>query len=346
MAENPPLVTDDFFQILMKNFGTTYHTYPVESLIDLKSFCVIKPAGGPQLEGQMSELEQDIWAEWLLKRRFSGNREQMKAVLSYLYLVRNTVLDHAGLSDGETLLDVGCGDGLIAFGALEKVKTSKVIFSDISQDLLDHARVAADEMQVAGRCSFINASADDLSAIPDASVDVVTTRSVLIYVPAKQKAFDEFYRLLKPSGRLSIFEPINRFGWPEPPQLFSGYDVSPIIEIADKVKALYLRLQPLETDPMLDFDERDLLLFTEKAGFKEIHLELRAEIKPPTELADWDSFLHVAGNPKIPNLEEAIAQTLTPAEADRFIAHLRPLVEGRHGTARSAAAYLWAVKNT
>jgi len=293
----------------------------------------------------MSDSKQDIWAQWILQRRFGGDRERLKAdLINCLYPIRDKVLSHADLSADETLLDVGCGDGLIAFGALDKVKASKVIFSDISQDLLDHAQTIARELQVANRCEFIHASADDLSPIPDASVDVVTTRSVLIYVSAKQKAFAEFFRVLKPTGRLSIFEPINRFCWPEPPQLFSGYDVTPIVEIAEKVKALYLRLQPPDTDPMTDFDERDLIVLAEKAGFEEIHLELQVEIKPPTEISDWDAFMRVAGNPKIPTLEEAIAQTLTPAEAERFVAHLRPLVDAKQGTARSALAYLWAIK--
>lgn len=293
----------------------------------------------------MSDTKQDIWAQWILERRFGGDSERMQAVLdNYLYPIRDNVLRHAHLGENETLLDVGCGDGLIAFGALEQMKTGRVIFSDISQDLLDHAQTMAREMQVTHRCAFLRASADDLSPIPDASMDVVTTRSVLIYVAAKAKAFAEFFRVIKPGGRLSIFEPINRFSWPEPPHLFSGYDVTPIMEIAEKVKALYLRLQPPDTDPMTDFDERDLVLFVEQAGFKEIHLELQVEIKPPSpESSDWDAFMRVAGTPKIPTVEEAIAQTLTPAEA--FTAHLRPLVESQQGTTRSAVAYLWAVKS-
>jgi len=62
---------------------------------------------------------------------------------------------------------------------------------------------------VLGRCEFVHASAEDLSVLEDASVDVVTTRSVLIYVPDKRRTFEEFHRVLKPGGRLSIFEPIN-----------------------------------------------------------------------------------------------------------------------------------------
>jgi len=60
------------------------------------------------------------------------------------------------------------------------------------------------------------ASADQLDAIEDASVDVVTARSVLIYLDDKQPAFTEMFRVLKPGGRISLFEPINRFGSPGP----------------------------------------------------------------------------------------------------------------------------------
>ena len=58
------------------------------------------------------------------------------------------------------------------------------------------------------------------------------------------------------------------------------------MEIAEKVKALYLLLQPPNTDPMLDFDERDLIAFAEKAGSKEIHLELQVDVKPPIEITN------------------------------------------------------------
>ncbi len=61
------------------------------------------------------------------------------------------------------------------------------------------------------RCEFLQASADDLSAVADASIDVVTIRSVLTYVTANSRRFENFDRVLKPGGRLSIFEPIDRF---------------------------------------------------------------------------------------------------------------------------------------
>ncbi len=97
----------------------------------------------------MAPLTQDHWAQWLLHRRFGGNEQQLKATLASLSKVRDHVLEHAEITEGETVLDVGCGDGLIAFGALDLVgKDGQVIFSDISQDLLDHCRSLAEQMGV------------------------------------------------------------------------------------------------------------------------------------------------------------------------------------------------------
>jgi arsenite methyltransferase len=267
---------------------------------------------------------------------------------------RDQILRNAMLAPSEVLLDVGCSDGLIAFGALERLgEQGKIIFSDISQDLLDYCQVLAQQMGVLHRCQFLRASADDFSALESTSVDVVTTRSFLIYVKAKQQAFHEFFRVLKPNGRLSIFEPINRFCYPEPPHLFDGYDVTPIEALAHKVRAVYERIHPLESSPMVDFDERDLLTFAEKAGFAEIHLDLQIEIEQPqpinyaddTQKPRWETFVRSAGNPLDPTLEEAMAQVLTPHETEQFTIYLRPLVETNQRRKREALAYLWAVKH-
>ena len=83
--------------------------------------------------------------------------------------------------------------------------------SDISQDLLDFCRQAAADQGDLARCLFAHTPADDLSPIDDASVDVVTTRSVPIYVADKRSAFAEFARVLRAGGRISLAEPINRF---------------------------------------------------------------------------------------------------------------------------------------
>ena len=254
---------------------------------------------------------------------------------------RAKVLDRAGLAEGETLLDVGCGEGLIGFGALER-GAGHVVFSDISDDLLDFCREAAEAAGVSDRCSFVKAGAAELAGVDAASVDVVTTRSVLIYVKDKARAFGEFARVLRAGGRASLFEPINRFGIDEKREGFWGYPGNGLAELAARVEQVYEEIQPPD-DPMLDFDERDLVKLAEDAGFFPVELELQAYVRP-SEPRPWHAFLKSSGNPKIPTIEEAMDRALTPEEREQFTEHLRPLVEGGKGVWRMAHAYLRAIK--
>jgi arsenite methyltransferase len=293
----------------------------------------------------VTEAARDRWAEWVLDRRFGSDDDRREEMLDELAGVRERVLDGAKVHPGDVLLDVGAGDGLIAFGALERVgPDGRVVFNDVSNDLLEHCRQLAAELGVAARCEFVHASADDLSPLDDASVDVATTRSVLIYLDreAKRRAFGELFRVLRSGGRISLFEPINQFGSAEPDGWLWGYDLTAIPGLVAKVLAA---CSPEEENTLVDFDERDLLEWAEQAGFDPIHLEYEVDLEPGSWLAGpWESVLRSSGNPLMPTLEEALDRALTPAERQVFEAHLRPLVESNAGRVRSAVAYLTATK--
>jgi arsenite methyltransferase len=288
----------------------------------------------------------DRWHRWLLDVRFGGDAAaRQQDLTTYLYPVRDVVLDRARLQHDDTLLDVGAGDGLIAFGALERLGPSgQVVFSDISADLLEHCRKAATAEQLLDRCRFVVASADRLDGVDDASVDVVTTRSVLIYVKDKAAALREFYRVLRPGGRISLAEPINVLMSLSDPELFGGFDVAPVKTLAAKVKALYDSIQPPGVDPMLDFDDRDLVGHAVDAGFPTVDLELRVGVRSVKKPVPWERFLRMSGNPLMPPLAEAMGQVLTPEEFTEFTDWLRPLVETGTGRERIAMAYLTAVR--
>ena len=153
----------------------------------------------------------DRWHRWLTDVRFGGDPAVRDYMLTkVLYPVRDMVLDSARLRPGDTLLDVGTGDGLIGFGALERLGPSgQVVLFRHFADLLEYCRAAATAEGLVDRCRFMLASADCLADIVDAAVDAVTTRSVLIYVKDKAAALREFYRVLRPGGRVSVHEPIN-----------------------------------------------------------------------------------------------------------------------------------------
>jgi ubiquinone/menaquinone biosynthesis C-methylase UbiE len=288
-------------------------------------------------------MARDQWAAWLGERRHAGDQEVLRQHLEILAPIRDRVVENARIIEGDRVLDVGCGDGLIAFAAADVVgPAGRVYFSDVSLDLLKRCQELAEERGVLGRCVFARGKASDLAAVPDRGVRAVTMRSVLIYEADKRAAFAEFLRVLEPGGRVSLFEPINRFTFPEPDERFLGYDVTPVADLATRVKAVFRAVQP-PTDPMLDFDERDLVALAERAGFGEVHAQVSIDVGP-VAAQPWTTVLHSAGNPRIPTLAEAMREALTEQETTRLTDHLRPLVEQGDGRRRAASVHLWAAR--
>jgi arsenite methyltransferase len=282
----------------------------------------------------------DKWANWLLTRRDGGDEEVRRRHAPSLVAFRDGVLDRASIGESDVVLDLGTGSGLIGFGALDLIgDTGQVIFSDISAELLDECRRRAGDDK---RCSFVQTSADDLSPIADASVDVVTTRSVLMYLADKPAAFHQIARVLRPGGRLSIFEPVNSFQAGRNARQLFGLDMSPIADLAGKVLRAYAG-----ESLILDFDERDLLAWTEKAGFTSIEMDYRAQLDVPMDSApgDWETLKRTAPNPLVPTYEEAMAATLTAAERDRFDEFVRArFAAGAPRRSSLATVFLRAVR--
>ena len=187
------------------------------------------------------------------------------------------------------------------------------------------------------------ADAEDLKPIPDSCVDVVMTRSVLIYVADKAAAFLAMRRVLRPGGRISLFEPINRLQYPEPEDRFLGYDVSAVQDMATRVKKE--RFDPAEpaAQAMIDFDDRDLVTYASAAGFSEVSLTLEVKVgSPPAGDADFDVILKSAPNPLSPTLRECIDRAVGAGEAAAFINHMRAAIASSAPVKRTAVAYITA----
>ncbi|MFL6006192.1 MAG: class I SAM-dependent methyltransferase, partial [Gaiellaceae bacterium] len=201
--------------------------------------------------------------------------------------------------------------------------------------------------EVAGgdaRCRFVKAP---VTALPlaDESVDAVTVRSVLIYVPEKQQAIDELHRVLVTGGRLSLFEPLNSYGYPEPRETFFGIRLpTELRPLAERVKDVWRSIDVPEYNAMHDWSERDLLLWVERAGFSRIEYESTFEVKRMEPIADFEIRSRQAGNPLVPSLAEAIDTALDEGERQRLVGWLRPRAEAGGGVVRSAHGYLVAVK--
>lgn len=283
----------------------------------------------------------DRWSRWLLDERFGGDETVLQRTLQILAPIRDRVLSAARITGGEVVVDVGCGDGLLGFAALPLVgEDGEVVFVDVSAELLERCRSIASDLGVVQRCRFIEAGAETLEGVTDTSADVVMTRSVLIYVSDKASAFDAFHRVLKPGGRVSLFEPINRRITALNENTLFGYDASPVADLAAKVTQVYEAASPPD-GAMMGFDETDLLYLAEDAGFSDINvtLELSSSDQPSHVATSWSQLLETAPNPNAPTYGKAIRQALTGNEASRLEQHFRPLIDDQGDGGRSRSAH-------
>jgi arsenite methyltransferase len=285
---------------------------------------------------------QERWARWLLKERFGGDETVARNWLTQLVQLRDRILRSARLKADEVFLDVGCGDGLLGFGALSQVGSNgRVIFSDQSKELLEKCRQIAVATAVADQCDFVECDARTLLPIAENSVDAIGTRSVLMYLPDRASAFCAFHRVLKPGGRISLFEPINAFGFAGYPDLDRGTDFSSVSDLRERIVRHYNQI--FLDDPTRNFDATDLFDAAESAGFAavQVRAELTGMSAPPRT---WDALVRTPPFPGLPPLAEVLA-TFSPEDRARYERNVRPLVEkGGSGRLRMAVAYVTATK--
>ncbi len=112
---------------------------------------------------------------------------------------RREALLRAGLRPAMRVLDVGTGTGLVACRAAEIVGDPALVTGvDPSPGMLSNARVPAGMKLVEG-------SAENIP-FADASFDFVSMGYALRHISDLSAAFSEFFRVLKPGGKLCVLE--------------------------------------------------------------------------------------------------------------------------------------------
>ena len=294
----------------------------------------------------------DAWSEWLLHRRHADDPTYERVVQGVVQRLADRVLDEAKLSPGMLLADIGAGEGLLAFRAIERVgPTLQVVLTDISGPMLRHAEALAAQRGVRSQCRFLECSAEKLDDIADATVDVVATRAVLAYVADKSAALREFYRVLKPDGRISIAEPILQ------DEAFFARALRRRVEeqgsrSEDRFLVLLHRWKAAQfpdteeecaKSPIVNYAERDLINFVRGAGFADIHLQLNIDVMPSL-VTSWDVFLGTSPHPWAPSLSQILAAQFTPEERRFFEQIMRPIVESGKNLATDRMVYINAKK--
>jgi ubiquinone/menaquinone biosynthesis C-methylase UbiE len=125
--------------------------------------------------------------------------------LPALRQIKERSYDYLCLTEGDIVLDAGCGPGFDALRMAGRVgRSGSVVGIDISSRMIAYAQSAADR---SGQpVSFRIGDVSKLDS-PDASFDAVRIERTLQLLKNPCQVLDELVRVLRPGGRLVAIEP-------------------------------------------------------------------------------------------------------------------------------------------
>ncbi|KAF2494525.1 hypothetical protein BU16DRAFT_511017 [Lophium mytilinum] len=126
----------------------------------------------------------------------------------------NPLTSRSPTASGWNILDIAGGTGDIAFRMLDHASTlnhdahTRVTVADINPDMLAEGRKRALNTPYARtpRLDFVEANAEHLDMIPDASIDLYTVAFGIRNFTDKDAALREAFRVLKPGGVFACLE--------------------------------------------------------------------------------------------------------------------------------------------
>ncbi len=286
------------------------------------------------------------WSQWLKSSRFSYmSEEQKEETFRWLFAVRDKILEKAQLDNYKTLLDIGTGTGLLAFKAYEvlREKGGSVIASDIAVDCLEECKTIAAECQISDGMEFLHTGAENI-CLPDESVDVVVMRSVLVHILNKPAAVEEFYRVLRKGGRVSLFEPIitsnTRYY-----EIIEALWLSHEITDFEMFKEAEIKIMTDNNDPLTNFDENSLVKNFEDAGFINIEPDLNTASSTYTAKSEMiEPWFSTPPSPGSLSMKERFLKHIEPEKFEKQLKDLQRCLDGKSITVSSKTLFLSAEK--
>ena len=134
--------------------------------------------------GQVSSSAAEIYEEFFIPALFEAWASR--------------VADAAGIREGQRILDVACGTGILARAAAERAGASgSVVGLDVNEGMLAVAARKAPQVE------WRQGAAEALP-FEDASFDAVVSQFGLMFFEDRTRALREMFRVLRPGGRLAV----------------------------------------------------------------------------------------------------------------------------------------------
>lgn len=227
------------------------------------------------------------------RQGFNAVAQKYEAAMAVMSPVVERLIALAGLEEGQRVLDVATGPGMVARQAATLVKSDflvgaeaavagQVLGVDIANDAIEVARGRARDEGLTN----VEFMLDDAEALQlaDAQFDRVLCSFGLMHFPAPDKAMAEMARVLKPGGRLIAAV------WGEAENV-------PFIELALRVMTRNFPPPKVERPSMFRLGTLDALSsLAESAGLRVVEVApMTAEVTVRDAADYWRLFLNVAG---------------------------------------------------
>ena len=140
-----------------------------------------------------------------LLKRYTNLEHRLKARDKFLYEIP--------WQGNETVLDVGCGNGILVMGAAKRLTTGKGIGIDIWTDFSGDNRPEAfqENAKIEGVADLVSLQNEDVRQLPydNESFDIIISGLTMHHISHgsdTNKAMSEMTRVLKPGGRIAVYD--------------------------------------------------------------------------------------------------------------------------------------------